>query len=218
MGTPGKRVCALAYHGFESRPLRHFTIRRFGDLNHPWQGTKVGDYEVHSTPQRHKCRWPPQGRMKRLKTLFESLGYTNVVTYLNSGNVIFESDTKQEVLQAEIPIELKNEFDFEIPTLVKNEQEIKRIADAIPEDWQNDSEQKTDIAYLFPEIDSKKTIDELPVDREFIDIRYVKGALIWNLKKKEYNRSNLNKIIGLKRYQLMTVRNVNTARFLAGRK
>ena len=23
MGTPGKRVCALAYHGFESRPLRH---------------------------------------------------------------------------------------------------------------------------------------------------------------------------------------------------
>ena len=156
--------------------------------------------------------------MKQLKTLFESLGYTNVVTYLNSGNVIFESDTKQELLQVEIPIELKNEFDFEIPTLVKNEQEIKRIADAIPEDWQNDSEQKTDIAYLFPEIDSKKTIDELPVNREFIDIRYVKGALIWNLKKKEYNRSNLNKIIGLKRYQLMTVRNVNTARFLAGRK
>ena len=70
--------------------------------------------------------------MKRLKTLFESLGYTNVVTYLNSGNVIFESDTKQELLQAEIPIELKNEFEFEIPTLVKNEQEIKRIATPSP--------------------------------------------------------------------------------------
>jgi len=156
--------------------------------------------------------------MKRLKDLFESLGYVNVATYLNSGNVIFESDIKQETLQKEIPKKLEKEFGFEIQTLVKNEKEIKKIANAIPETWENNSEQKTDVAYLFPEIDSKKTIDELPIKKEFIDIRYVKGAIIWNVKKKEYNKSHLNKIIGLKQYQLMTVRNVNTARFLAGSK
>ena len=153
--------------------------------------------------------------MKRLRTFFESLGYTNVVTYLNSGNVIFESDIKQETLQKEIPKKLEKEFGFEIQTLVKNEKEIKSIAKAIPKEWKNDAEQKTDVAYLFPEIDSKKTIDALPVKKEFIDMRYVKGAILWNVKRKEYNKSHLNKIISLKQYQLMTVRNVNTARYLA---
>lgn len=154
--------------------------------------------------------------MKRLKNLFESLGYTNVLTYLNSGNVIFESNTKQESLQTAIPIELQKEFGFEIQTLVKNEKEIQRIANAIPQEWQNDSEQKTDVAYLFPEIDSEKILEELPVKKEFIDMRYVQGAIIWHVQKKNYNKSHLNKIISMKHYQLMTVRNVNTARFLAG--
>ncbi len=156
--------------------------------------------------------------MRKLKTLFESLGCTNVTTYLNSGNVIFESNTKQEPLQNEIPKKLKRKFGFEIQTLIKNENEIKKVADAIPKNWKNDPEQKSDVAYLFPEIDSKKTIDELPIKKEFIDIRYIQGAIIWNVMKKDYNKSHLNKIISLKQYQLMTVRNVNTARHLAGYK
>jgi uncharacterized protein (DUF1697 family) len=156
--------------------------------------------------------------MIKLKKLFGSLGYENVTTYLNSGNVIFESGTKQNTLQKEIPIKLKKEFGFEILTLIKNEKEVKMIADAIPENWKNDSEQKTDVAYLFPDIDSKKTIDELPVKKEFIDIRYANGAIFWNVKRKEYNKSHLNKIISHKLYQLMTIRNVNTARYLARNK
>ena len=154
--------------------------------------------------------------MTRLRKLFESSGYTNVETYLNSGNVIFESNSKQDLLQEEIPRKLRNEFGFEIKTLVKNEEEVKQIARAIPEEWENNSEQKTDVAYLFSGIDSEEIIEELPVKKEFIDTRYVKGAIIWNVKKKDYNKSHLNKIISLKHYQLMTVRNVNTARFLAG--
>ena len=39
--------------------------------------------------------------------------------------------------------------------------EMKKIADVIPENWQSNTEQKTDIAYLFPEFDSKKIFFEL---------------------------------------------------------
>jgi uncharacterized protein (DUF1697 family) len=108
------------------------------------------------------------------------------------------------------------EFGFEIPTLIKTEQEMKKIADAIPSGWRNDAAQRTDVAYLFPEADSKKTVDELPVNRKYVDVRYVKGAVYWNMDKKNYSRSRLNKIIGHRLYQLMTMRNVNTARYLAG--
>ena len=120
-------------------------------------------------------------------------------------------------LRATIEKAIKKEFGFDVPTLIKTER-VKKIADAIPNNWQNDSTQRSDIAYLFPEIDSKKTLDELPVKKEFIDVRYIKGAIYWNIDRKNYNKSHLNKIISHKLYQFMTIRNVNTARYLAENK
>lgn len=157
-----------------------------------------------------------QVNMKKLKALFESLGYTNVSTYINSGNVLFESNKKPELLQKEIEKAIEKTFGFEVATLVKTRKQMQTIANAIPPEWANDTTQKTDVAYLFPEIDSKKIIDELPIKKEFVDIRYIKGALMWNVTRESYNKSHLNKIISHKYYKLMTVRNVNTARVLAG--
>ena len=156
--------------------------------------------------------------MKRLKVLFESLGYSEVLTYINSGNVIFESGKKSSVVRREIGARLKKEFGFSIPVLVKTSREMQKISRAIPEEWENDAEQKSDVAYLFEKIDHKNIINELPVKREYIDVRYVKGAVFWNVPRKDYNKSHLNKIIGHKHYQFMTVRNVNTARFLGGQR
>lgn len=153
--------------------------------------------------------------MKKLKAIFESLGYVNISTYINSGNVIFESKDNQKDILKKIKAGFKKEFAFEIPSLVKTEKEMKKISDAIPKEWKNDTAQRSDVAYLFPEIDLKKTIDDLPIKKEFMDIRYVKGAIFWNIDRKNYNKSHLNKIIGHKLYQFMTVRNVNTARYLA---
>jgi len=149
--------------------------------------------------------------MKDLTVLFESLDCFNVSTYINSGNVIFESKDGQDTIIKKVKAGFKQEYDFEIPFLVKTENEMKKIAGAIPKEWQNDSTHKTDVAYLFPEIDSKEILDELPVKKEFIDIRYVPGALFWNIDRNNYNKSNLNKIISHRVYQFMTVRNVNTA-------
>jgi uncharacterized protein (DUF1697 family) len=154
--------------------------------------------------------------MKKLKTIFEAEGWENVSTYLNSGNVTLDSDLKREYLKERIETLLKEEYGFEVTTLVKTMEEMRTIASAIPEEWQNDETHKTDVAYLFPEIDSERTLDSLPIKREYIDIRYVKGAIFWNVSRKDYNKSHINKIIGKEIYQLMTVRNVNTARRLGG--
>lgn len=154
--------------------------------------------------------------MRKLKTLLESLDCKNVSTYINSGNAIFESALGSEKIRSQIEKVLKENFGFEVGTIVRSEKDIKQITKAIPLAWQNDSEQKTDVAYLFPKADYPGILNELPVKKEFIDIRYTKGALIWNVKKTNYNRSQLGKLIGHKMYKLMTVRNVNTARFLGG--
>ncbi|MEZ4087642.1 MAG: DUF1697 domain-containing protein [Candidatus Gracilibacteria bacterium] len=154
--------------------------------------------------------------MKKLKTLFEALGCINVSTYINSGNVIFESKENQKNILKKVEDGLKQEFGFGIPILIKTEKEMKKIADSIPDNWQNDSAQRTDVAYLFPEIDSIKILNELPVKKEFIEVRYIKGAIYWNVKRENVYKSQLAKLISHKLYKSMTVRNVNTARYLAG--
>lgn len=153
--------------------------------------------------------------MKKLKRLFESIGFTDVSTYVNSGNVIFKSNDDQKDVLKKIQTNLKSEFKFEIPTLVKTQKEMEEIVKAVPKSWLNDSLQRTDVAYLFPEIDSIKIVDELPIKKEFIDIRYSKGAIYWNLKRENVYKSHLAKIISHILYKSMTIRNVNTARYLA---
>lgn len=153
--------------------------------------------------------------MKKLKSLCEHLGFVDVSTYINSGNLLFNSSENVDEVRKKLQKVLAQEFDFEIPLLVKTEKQIEKIANAIPEGWQNDTDYKVDVAYLFEGVDSKGIIDELPFKREFVDMRYVEGAVFWKVKRSEYNKSQLNKIIISKLYKGMTVRNVNTARKLA---
>lgn len=154
--------------------------------------------------------------MKRLRTLLESLGYSNVSTYLNSGNALFESRGTSEKVRAEIEAGIVREFGFKIPTLVKTVHEMRIIAEAVPAEWMNSETQKTDVAYLFPEVDSEKTLEGLPLRTEFIDVRYVSGAIFWNVSRANYGKSRLNGVISHPTYPFITVRNVNTARFLGG--
>jgi uncharacterized protein (DUF1697 family) len=156
--------------------------------------------------------------MKTLKSIFEKIGFAQVSTYINSGNIFFESAKTEQILQVEIENELLSFQKEVIKVLVKSIKELRKIADAIPAEWSNNNEQRTDVAYLFKDIDRKQVINDLPVKREYILILYVPGALVWNVKMKNYNKSKLNKLISHDIYQHMTIRNVNTARYLAFRK
>lgn len=153
--------------------------------------------------------------MDRLEELFVSSGYREVSTYINSGNVIFDADATTAVLERTLAECIEKEFGFPVSTLVKSRREMRRIARVVPETWLNDKEQKTDVAYLFPAIDSEKIIADLPVKKEYIDIRYTGGALYWNVDRKNLGKSNVSKIAAHRHYKLMTVRNVNTCRYLA---
>jgi uncharacterized protein (DUF1697 family) len=151
--------------------------------------------------------------MKKLRGVFENLGFRNVSTYINSGNVVFESEEKVKKIRLKIELELKNVFNDEFPTLVKSVDDLKNIARSIPSNWQNNSDQRTDVAYLFEEIDNEKILDELPINKELVNIRYIKGAFFWNVRRENVIKSHLAKIISYRLYKFMTIRNVNTARF-----
>ena len=153
--------------------------------------------------------------MRQLKGLLENLGYSNVVTYLNSGNVVFDSEQSSYDIADSIGKTLEQTFGQRIKTLVKSSDQILHIAQSIPRDWTNDETQQTYVAYLFQDIAHAEIIDKLPIKREFMNIFYSHESLIWNIKRENYNKSHITKLASHAYYSSMTTRNSHTARKLA---
>lgn len=65
-------------------------------------------------------------RMADLKALFESLGCTSVVTYLQSGNVVFENSTNIDAQVIEQAIE--NTFQLQVPVLVVSVETWEKVS------------------------------------------------------------------------------------------
>jgi uncharacterized protein (DUF1697 family) len=152
--------------------------------------------------------------MARLRSMCASLGLERVRTYINSGNLLFSSDRDREALAQELRAAVSREFGAEVPVLVKTGEEMARIAAALPGDWEHGPQRRTDVAYLFAPVDFPGLAEDLPLKREYVDLRYIPGALLWNVARADLGRCGLSRIVGHRAYPFMTVRNANTARFL----
>jgi uncharacterized protein (DUF1697 family) len=149
--------------------------------------------------------------MKKLKTVFESAGFQNVSTYINSGNVIFETDkTELETLIEKV---LHKNFNFPIRVVIRDAKKIQKLCNLIPRNWTNDTEQRTDILFLWNHYDSQKSIGLIKTT-DVDTLIYVPGAIVWNLTRSNVNKSGMKKFIGSEVYKNMIARNVNTVRKL----
>lgn len=70
----------------------------------------------------------PNMKGERLRETFESLGFKNVRTVIASGNVVFESNTKDmRTLEAEIEKALPQQLGFTSTTIVRSKEELERL-------------------------------------------------------------------------------------------
>lgn len=153
--------------------------------------------------------------MLKLKKIFESLGFFNVITYINSGNVIFGTDDKNtELLTRKIETTLRKKFGFPVKVLLRSSENVNRLVEKIPGKWKNDVEQRTDVLFLWDNYDSKNTIDLIKSNAAVDKLRYFPGAIVWNLKRCNYSKTGMRKFIGTPVYKNMTARNINTVRKL----
>ena len=72
--------------------------------------------------------------MADLKALYESLKFREVTTYIQSGNVIFESDGKLSDLELAKKIEqaIYKKYDFEVPVIIRSAEELENIISINP--------------------------------------------------------------------------------------
>ena len=67
--------------------------------------------------------------MTDLKALYESLKFRDVITYIQSGNVIFRSDTKlgDAELAKQVEQALLKKYKFEVPVIIRSLEEVRRV-------------------------------------------------------------------------------------------
>jgi uncharacterized protein (DUF1697 family) len=74
-------------------------------------------------------------KMDALKRSYESLGYQQVTSYVQSGNVIFDSaEAEQHVIAQKISVVIKRDFGFDVPVIVLSLSQLGQIIDQCP--WQ----------------------------------------------------------------------------------
>jgi len=67
-------------------------------------------------------------KMEKLKEIFESMKVKNVRTYIQSGNVLFDSQsTDSEVLTKKIETTLKKTLGYDVPVMTRSISEIEKI-------------------------------------------------------------------------------------------
>ncbi len=155
--------------------------------------------------------------MKELRTVFEQAGMSSVRTYINSGNVVFSSRARSRVkLATRLEEAIAVRFGFDVKVLVRDLESMRAVVAAIPPDRVDDQTMKCDVMFLWDEADRNGVLDQLRIKPEIDDVRYVPGAVIWQVDRGNVTRSGMIKVVGTPLYQQMTIRNCNTARKLLG--
>jgi uncharacterized protein (DUF1697 family) len=71
--------------------------------------------------------------MNELAALFEKVGFKNIKTILNSGNVIFEfKETSETVLVKKIEKAIEDKYGFEVTVQIRKLDEIKKLIEKNP--------------------------------------------------------------------------------------
>jgi uncharacterized protein (DUF1697 family) len=154
--------------------------------------------------------------MSRLKETFERLKLKRVRTYINSGNVVFTTNRSSRArLTKDIEGAILDHFGVEVAVQLRTGDELRTLVGAIPDGWANDTATKCDVYFLWPAIDRRAVITEVPHDPEIEELRYLPGALVRRVDRKHQAKSPMTKIVGTSVYRQMTARNINTVRKLA---
>lgn len=152
-------------------------------------------------------------KMDALRAEFEKMGFESVKTYIQSGNVLFESDLSSKLeIEKKIEKALAEKFKYNARVLIRSQKDMKNIVSNFPKIF-SDENWKHNVIFLSDSIDSKKILQNLETKgKEIEQTVYAKGVLFWSADMNTITRSNMLKLSTRKEYKEMTVRNINTTR------
>lgn len=158
--------------------------------------------------------------MTELKKCVERLGYEEVKTYLNSGNVIFSSDENDiGSITKRIVMMIKSRFDLDIPVFVIAKEELEDILCNAPDWWGNDDKEIYDnLIFIMPPATFADVFNEIGEPKEELEkIQDYKEAIFWSFSRRDYQKTNWwSKTASASIRNKLTIRTKSTIRKVVG--
>ena len=149
--------------------------------------------------------------MADLKNMVLSLGYENVITYINSGNILFDSTDNIDTVNVKIS-QILNSYPFKINKVILTKQEYLEELENLPVWWKDELYRK-DVLFYSEDINYsiiKERINNMPLNDE--NVHFGKRAIFWGkFNEKNYLKTGYHKyLIKEPFYKYITIRNGRT--------
>lgn len=158
--------------------------------------------------------------MAELKSSFEKLGFEEIKTYLNSGNIAFSSDREDcESFPNQIEAMIRNQFGFSIPVFVIPKDELADILRNAPAWWGSENQEIYDnLIFIMPPATFADVFSEIGEPKEELEkIKNYKQVIFWSFNRKDYQKTNWwPKTASAAISSRLTIRTANTVRKIAG--
>jgi uncharacterized protein (DUF1697 family) len=149
-------------------------------------------------------------KIEELRKLFESLGFENVKTYIQSGNVIFNSriDSAEKIVKS-VEKKIKEVYSFDVTVIIRTRDELSTIIKSNPFSKTNPAE-KLYVLFLSDIANNDNVEKLLPYKSKTEEFRLI-GKEIYLYYPDGYGKSKLtNNIFESKLGVKATTRNWNT--------
>ena len=149
--------------------------------------------------------------MSDLKDMISKLGYENVITYINSGNIIFDANDNKEIVRVKISHMLET-FPFSINKVILTQEEYLDEISNLPE-WWSEELFRRDVLFYSDKVDysvMKERIKMMPLNDEMV--HFGKRAVFWGkYNEKNYLLTSYHKLLMKESfYKSITIRNART--------
>lgn len=147
-----------------------------------------------------------------LKSCFEDLGLTNVRTYIQSGNLLFDSSTKAVgKLTQLVESELKHRFEYPAAAVIIPRANYRKAVANAPRNWGFDEDFKHNALFLLNGTNSQSLLKKLPPPKADIEqVTAEPGVIFWSISKEFQTRTSAMRLASSPEYKKVTVRNHNT--------
>lgn len=154
-------------------------------------------------------------KMLALKEAFEKVGMTQVLTYIQSGNVIFDTAEKDSaVLTETLETMLSETFGYKARVVVFSHDQLKQVVTKVPSKWKTKTDIRCYVGFLLPPLTPSAAEKEIVINEAVDSLETGPGVIYMTTLMSGLTKSGFGKMIGKKIYQEITIRNFNTTRKL----
>ena len=150
--------------------------------------------------------------MSILKQEMQTKGFQNVITYINSGNILFDSEFSKAHNTDILRSIIKDSFNLDIDVIIVSTKDLEESLSFVPVWWHDGNKEVVHNAlFLF----DPKTRDEMleytqNYDSDIESVFIYEDMIFWSANRPSYTKTKLGKLGITRLYQNMTIRNSNT--------